>query len=351
MFVRDRALMGQRFDLRTATLRGDAHPLADIVSVFPSAGAAAITASATALVYRDADELAIRNSQLLWITRLGSIVGKIGEVADYSTINLSRDDKKLAIALRGQTTKNLDLWIGDVERGITSPFVVGASGNFDPQWSPTSEIAFSSDRNGASSIFRKSSTGRGDPSEVVQQGEAVMVSDWSRDGRFLLYQSASGERVFAAAVDVHPPKPSLFIESPTAKDQLHFSPDGQWVAYGGNDAGRFEVFVVGFPIAGQPIRVSVDGGVQPRWRSDGKELFYLKQDGTMMAVAVRVPGSGAIEFGEPRALFRTGLSSPAWDIEQYDVTADGQRFIIITPPNESTGKFMNLLLNWRLRLE
>ena len=106
-----------------------------------------------------------------------------------------------------------------------------------------------------------------------------------------------------------------------------------------------------FPEPGPPIRVSVNGGVQPRWRRDGKEIFYLAPDGTMMAVAVRSSGSSSIEFGVPQPLFRTRLPEPSAYVEQFDVSADGQRFIVITPPDNAEAQRMNLLLNWTARMK
>jgi serine/threonine protein kinase/Tol biopolymer transport system component len=349
VFVRDNAVMAQRFDPHAQALAGNAQPLVSGLFTFASAGVAAMTVSPSAIVYLDSF-LTTRNSQLTWIDRSGKPIGTLGDVGDYVSINLSHNDSKLAISLQNRITKSFDIWIGDVQRGLTSPFFVSASGEFDAQWSPNDDIAFSSDRNGPSAIFRKS-TGAGEPMKVVDMAEAIFVSDWSRDGRYLLCQTQAGDRVYAVPMTAGASTPRLVLESPSSKDELRFSPDVHWIAYDANDTGRSEVYVVSFPDPGAPIRISVGGGVQPRWRRDGKEIFYLAPDGTMMTVAVRSSGPSSIDFGVPQPLFRTRLTAPSAGWEQFDVSADGQRFIVITPQDQSGGQHMNLLLNWTSRLK
>ena len=140
-------------------------------------------------------------------------------------------------------------------------------------------------------------------------------------------------------------KPILLSDSPSFKDQGKLSPDDHWVAYNANDSGTWEVYAVSFPVTGRPIQVSTKGGVQPRWRRDGKEMFYLAPDGEMMAVDIRTTSEPSIEFGAPKILFQTRLNPPDPEVEQYDVTPDGQRFITITPPTQTSRQF-NFIVNW-----
>jgi Tol biopolymer transport system component len=261
-------------------------------------------------------------------------------------LNLSPDNKRIAVNLQNSGNKNFEIWIGDVTRGTLSPFITDTTGSYDPEWSPDGRMAFSSDRSGSSAVFEKSTIGTGDAQPVVRFAKPTYASDWSADGRFILYQQStalfavpgSGER-----------KPTLVLDSPSSKDEARFSPDGRWIAYNANDSGVFEVYVVSFPTAGRPIQISTKGGVQPRWRRDGKEMFYLTRDGTLMAVDVHSTAE-SIDVGQPKALFQTRLTPPSSEIEQYDVTADGQKFIVIKPPAESR-QSMNLIVNWTSRLK
>jgi Tol biopolymer transport system component len=134
------------------------------------------------------------------------------------------------------------------------------------------------------------------------------------------------------------------VDSPFVKDQAQFSPDTRWVAYNAIDSGRFEVYVTSFPSGAQTVKVSSDGGVQPRWRSDGQELFYLDLAARMMAVDVTIGPS--IEFGVPRVLFQTRVEPTAY-IETYDVARDGRRFFLIVPVGTSTERSVHVVLNWR----
>src|SRR5262249_55645113 len=195
-------------------------------------------------------------------------------------------------------------------------------------------------------VYEKSTIGTDDAKPVVQFAKPTYASDWSADGRFILYQQTTG--IFAVP-ESGDRKPILILDSPSAKDEARFSPDGRWIAYNANDSGVFEVYVVSFPIAGRPIQISTSGGVQPRWRRDGKELFYLTRDGTLLAVDVHSTAE-SIDFGKPKPLFQTRLSPPSSELDQYDVTADGQRFIVIKPPAQSR-QSMNLIVNWTSRLK
>ena len=167
------------------------------------------------------------------------------------------------------------------------------------------------------------------------------VSAWSRDGRFALYSPDPNSLWSAPVSGDGQPQPVVRISG--VVDQSSFSPDGHWVAYSGDETGRMEVFVVPFPPTGQRWQVSTAGGVQPLWRGDGRELFYLEPDGQL--VSVDVSAAPSFTVGSRRPLFRTDLHDPSFMVEDYGVTADGQRFLFLLPA-DSRPPELKLVLDW-----
>jgi len=143
-------------------------------------------------------------------------------------------------------------------------------------------------------------------------------------------------------------KPLVWLDTPFAKDEPRFSPDGRWIAYQSNESGQADVFVQAFPGPGQKLRISTDGGGVPRWRADGRELFYVTPTGILMAVTMA--GSARLEPGIPQRLFQTPIASPGLNIDQYDVSADGQRFVVLTPSQDSRQTPITVVVNWTANL-
>jgi Tol biopolymer transport system component len=164
------------------------------------------------------------------------------------------------------------------------------------------------------------------------------VEDWTHDGRFVIF--ARGTKSIWALPMGGGRKPVPVVESSSMLDEAHVSRDGRWLAYSGYDSGQWEVYVQPFLRPGSRVRVSTNGGSQSRWRGDGKELFYLGLDGAMMSVGTTDPTSP----GAPRQLFKVRLEFNAVD-DQYDVTADGQRFLVVTPEGQQTTR-LTVLSNW-----
>lgn len=179
---------------------------------------------------------------------------------------------------------------------------------------------------------------------------------WSADGRFVLYTAVTG-RGAGAPVNLWvlplfgDRKPHPILQAPFRVPQAQFSPDGRWVAYVSNESGRYEVYVVPFPVSGGgKWQISTAGGSQPRWRHDGKEIFYLAADNKLMGAVVNAQGSG-IEVGAVRPLFQTHAAavSPGLYLRgayTYDVSADGQRFLINTPLAPGQTAPITIVVNW-----
>jgi hypothetical protein len=170
--------------------------------------------------------------------------------------------------------------------------------------------------------------------------EGVAVDDWTNQGRTLIVRTF-GRAVYSVPV-LGDRVGQLLVDTPYAEDQVAVRTDGKLVAYNSDESGRWEVYIANFPEFTQKRQVSLAGGMQPRWRRDGRELFYLAADGTLMAAEVSADGPPM--SGMPEALFQTRLS-PAPNVPQYDVTADGSRFLVIEPASPG-GEPITFLLNW-----
>jgi Tol biopolymer transport system component len=228
----------------------------------------------------------------------------------------------------------------DLSRNVSSHFSTGTYQESDAAWSPDGDaIAFASVRSDGKAIYRKPSAGGSESMVLHLEQNGHGLDDWSRDGRFLLYHVTNEERALPLSGDR---APITVVSGVTRPDEAAFSPDGRLVALNADESARTEVYLTTFPPTGQRWQVSDAGGAQPRWRGDGRELYYLALDGSMMAVAV---GSGPKpDLSAPRKLFSTRISVRT-GTEQYAVTADGQRFLMMMP-SENARTELRAILNW-----
>jgi hypothetical protein len=185
-------------------------------------------------------------------------------------------------------------------------------------------------------------------------GAGANLQDWSSDGRFVVYmiRGKTGHFELWVLPLSDDRKPFPFLQTDSDQTQAQISPNGRWIAYTSNESGQDEVYIQGFPTRGSTRQVSAAGGVQPRWRRDGRELFYLASDQVLMSVPVAIEPS--ISVGRPSALFRTrldflGTHAPNY-LAGYDATADGQRFLLIVPPEQPTPP-ITVVLNWTSALK
>jgi len=269
-------------------------------------------------------------SRLTWYDRSGRMLDGLGRRGDYGNIELSPDGTRLAVAVLDADRRAGDIWIFDVATGESRPFTSDPADENWLIWSPDgTRVAFNSGRDGGLDLYQTDAGGAGPEEALLVDGVAKWPVSWSPDGRFILYVTNSEETgndlwILPLGGD-RPPYP--FIQTRFQDNWGTISPDGRWVAYSSTETGRAEVYVVPFPAGGEKRRVSADGGFQARWRRDGREIFYLASDGTLMATAV--DGSGAqFETGLVEALFRTPFLYPPY--RAYEVSPDGQRFLINT---------------------
>ena len=362
LFVRGGTLMAQAFDVEQMQVSGEPTPVAEQM-VNRNAGVADFSTSENGiLVYLGGFDTALE--EFVWFDRSGRQLGRIGGPGAYESPTLSPDGKRLAFESVDPLTGNLDIWTMDLDRGVTSRFTFDAGREFRPIWSHDgTQIVFSSNRDGRGSLYRKTSFGSGND-ELLLQADASLVArdavlgamDWSSDDRFLAYQRGGGPNradIWVLPLD-RDSEPYVFLQTEFSEFHARFSPDARWIAYASNESGRYEVYVQPFPATGGKWQISINGGMHPRWRGDGRELFYLTLDGRLMAVEVRTDWT--FEPGVSAALFEAPIGTTDTLQGAYAVTADGQRFLIVAPSDEDSPTSretasLTVVLNWTSELE
>ena len=303
--VHDRTLVAQPFDAERLQLTGDPVVLAEGVSESNPATAAQFAATPRLLIHGGPSS----PGELVWFDRTGKRLGEIkSSDSAYFRPVLSPDGKHLSVSALDRRTNLWDIWLIDIARGIpTGLRSEGYQTSNNAVWSRDGKyLAFTDIRNRRISLVKKTSDGSG-PAEFLETlgiGGAQTACDWSSDGKWILAQRVSD----ATGTDLwlSPTQPGAaghpFIHTGADEACGQFSPDGKWVAFTSDESGRFQIYVQAFP-DGAKWQISKDGGVQPRWRGDGKELFYRSADQSVMAVDVRT--GAAVEAGTPKALFQT----------------------------------------------
>jgi Tol biopolymer transport system component len=214
-----------------------------------------------------------------------------------------------------------------------------------PIWSPDgTRVVFASNRNGPYDLYQKPANGSGNEEVLLQSADFKRPNSWSPDGRFILYWAGQNNGDLMVLPLTGDRKPFPFLSTPFNEQQGVFSPDGKWLAYQSDESDRFEIYVRPFPGPGGQSQVSIGGGHSPRWRADGKELYYVAPDLKLMAAKVVVQGS-AFTVGTPESLFQTHINQ-ATNRQQYDVARDG-RFLILTDLPDTSTEPIHLLLNWK----
>jgi Tol biopolymer transport system component/predicted Ser/Thr protein kinase len=356
LFMRGDVLMAQPVDLRTLQLRGEPRPVADHIELgetfrSPFPGASFSASPNGVLAWRRGGQSA--QSSLQWFDRSGKKLGVVGEAADFSNPALSPDDTKLAVGIRDPQTETRDIWIFDLARGTRTRLTFDPSDDLDSIWSPDgTQIAFSSDRMGQRDIYRKLVDGSR-PEELLLGGKGGQksVEDWSPDGKYLVYNYLSSTQAHLYVLPLvgdRKPVPFLNTEFSTLRGQ--FSPNGRWVAYHSTESGRMEIYVQGFTLdSSQALgkwQVSVAGGELPRWRRDGKELYYHFGN-TYFAVDVKTDGA-SFEAGIPRPLFEVPtVSTTPYGSSPFVVTRDGQRFMVLVQVEKAASAPLEVLVNWQ----
>jgi eukaryotic-like serine/threonine-protein kinase len=350
LYLRDsKTLVAQPFDRRRYVLSGEPHALSDEVLYFPTVDRAVFTVSSGEVLVTQTGKGASL-SQLTWFDRSGKPTGTVGVPGSHKNVRLSPDGRRVAEDQTDSDGRNTDIWVHEPARGAAARLTFDPSQPQTPIWSPDGkQILFDSNRKVGTQFYLKSADGSGSEEQMVDPGVTVPVNvwDWSRDGKYVLFRK--GNELWHLSWPERVAKP-LFQAKWTVRN-AQFSPDGRWMAYASNETGSWEIYVSPFLSGNGKWQVSRGGGQEPRWRQDGKELFYVSADGKMMAVAVKTGAS--FEAGSSVALFQTHRRQPvsAQDVFSYDVSGDGQRFLIITKLDEANAAPLSVLLNWASEME
>jgi Tol biopolymer transport system component len=357
LYVDGDTLLGQAFDTARFELKGEPFTVAEHVGRSTGFNIGASASGTGMLAYAAA---MLQRGRLTWFDRAGNSLNSVGVEGDYSDFRLSPSGQTLAVSLVDPKAWNPDIWLIDLTRGGPSRFTVGSALSAAPVWSPDgARIVFRSNRSGQTELYVKSARGGGNE-EVLLTYESqhsagidspnLVCSDWSPDGRYIIGsvpQRSTGDDLWLIPLGGDK-KPVKFLGPPS--DQLHanFSPDGRFVAYTSNESGRFQVYVQTFPLSDRKWQVSTDGGYEPRWRGDGREIYYLSEDRKLTAVEV---GAGP-SFAVPKTLFQTRVPEGVTSRRTHYVPSrDGQRFLVNTQNLDASSNPITVVLNWQAELK
>ncbi len=342
LLLRDQTLMAQPFDEKQLKLVGEPLPVTERVGSSFSYGF--FSASTNGVLVTRSNVM----SRITWVNPFGQELSRIGDPGDFPTFALSKDASQLVVS-KAQLNKQKNLWVMDLQHDSETRLTVGNERDSDPRWSPNGrEVIFTSSRGPSRSPYRVSLPSS-DPVQVFEfGGRQFALDDWSPDGRYILFHDTGLPELWGRPLAGDQKNIPVTRSLSGSVDQAKFSPDGRWIAYNTNESGRFEVKVVPFPPTGEKWQVSTDGGVQPTWRADGRELYYLALDASLMAVDIQ-PGN-TFEWGKTKLLFKTQIR-PSDSTEQYAPAPDGKRFLFVMPSTEDSASAFTVVLNWTAGLK
>ena len=345
LFLRGNTLVAHPFDPTRLVTTADALPLVEQVQTLSLWLRGVFSVSENGLlVYRAGVQSS--GAQLAWFDRGGKPIGTLGERGLFGTVHLAPDGKNATVSLMDAATRHRDVWIYDAASGLRTRFTFDPAEARESAWSPdSSKIVFNSNRKGTFDLYEKRSNGSGAEELLWADNLNKYPSGFSPDGKTLSYWS-QGDSKNKTAIWILPltnaRKPYRF--SPGAFDERwgKFSPDGRWIVYQSNESQRDEIYIASFPGPGGKRQISFSGGEQPIWRSDGKEIFYLAPGDRMMAAEVNTTGDTPA-VGAERPLFSQQSCGAGYC---YDVSADGQRFLLRTEPDASSAEPLTVVQNW-----
>jgi Tol biopolymer transport system component len=344
LFLRGDTLMAQPFDQSNLRLSGEALPAVEHVQGNQNNSLGAFSASVSGLLAYAAGGAEF---ELTWFDRKGNRIGSLGDAAQFNRLEFSPDRRNLAVSIT--TGSNMDIWLYDVERGLPRRFTFDPATELQAVWSPDERtIVFDSDRKGHQDLYRKSANGSGAEEPLYVDNLEKRPTSISPDGKFLLYHTQgdpkTGSDLWILPDPLGPPdvvRPYSLLQSQSNEQLGQFSPVGHWIAYQSDETGRYEIYVAPFPGLVGKRQISTSGGQQPRWRADGKEIFYVAPDQKLMAAEVTIK-DGEIQTGEVRPLFGPLTLGIGY---QYDLSADGQRILAVTPRSNGSEP-LTIVQNW-----
>jgi serine/threonine protein kinase len=336
LFTRNDLLMAQRFDLDRQEVSGEPFLVTSTAFGFS-------TSDNGVVVYNNI----LGRRRLTWVDREGRLLASLPEVGDYRQMSLSPDESTLAVSR--VDGPNSSLWLMDLSRGATNRLTSDRTNHWYPVWSPDGRrIAYGMWDTEKPNLRAIPSSGSGPDEPLLPSPATTNVSSWSADGRYLAYWVADPTTQYDIWVLPVQERgsPFLFLQTNYNELQPAFSPDGRWIAYTSDESGRQEVYVRAF--AGGPAttgarRISIDGGSLPRWRRDGRELFYLSPGRKLMSA--EFDGATALVRGVPRSLFQTKVRMADY-LVGYAVAGSGKKFLLSAPTEDPESSLFTVIVNW-----
>lgn len=351
IYVLDRSLVARPIDLRSFRMGRDAVPIAEDVAGTGRLDSFFSVSNDGKLIFQSG--LSVTPSSLTWFDMSGKALGSIGKPADYLSLALSHDGRRVAVTVNDPVSRRWDIWVEDLARQALTRLTFEPSNEWGPIWSPDDNmLLYTSNSSGAGRMMMRRSSGTGQEEIVVNSQRTVDVADdWSPDGKLLLFQrqggpGSAGWDLLTYSLEDHQTR--TFLATPFLEYGGKFSPDGKWVVYQSDEAGPAQVYVLPFNGRGGKRQISTEGGTRPRWSADGKQLFYISLDNRLMVVPVEIKGE-EFSSGIPRAI---GAITPK-KIEgvTYDVSRDGKRLLVNTPGEQTMIEPITLVQNWTARLK
>jgi serine/threonine protein kinase len=349
LFMRENSLMAQSFDPDALELKGDPFPIAEAVDFSTRYSIASFTVSQTGvLVYLG--KSAATTPELALFSPAGKKLRSFGQPEVFVVAKLSSDGKTIAMDLYEVTARNADVWLYDVVRSVKTRFTFDGNVDAYPIWSPDGKnIIFSSNRKGHYDLYEKMSNGAADEQLLFASGQTKYATDWSQDGKYILFQSTNNQN---SKSDIYyipmtgDKKPVALIATEFNEMFASFSPDSRWVAYQSNESGRNEVYVRPFPGHGAKWQVSANGGTSPRWKNNGKEIFYVA-NGKLIEADVNGTGSNFVvgnvrEYFDPATVGGINVGNGILK----DISPDGQSILLSISKGMITTAPLTLVVNW-----
>ncbi|HXI03825.1 MAG TPA: hypothetical protein VNI57_11680, partial [Candidatus Saccharimonadales bacterium] len=348
LFAREKTLLAQPFDPERLELTGEPVAIAQGVLVDPVYSQGVFSASESGALIYQVGEVQDK-SRIVWLDRKGNETGVLVDSVAVQDVRISPDARRVAVSI-DDPGPGRNIWIEDLARDIRSRLTFQSDAvEGQSQWSADGkELLYATTADGSMQIYRKATSGTGKTEHFLDWKGDAWPTSWSPDGKHVLFTALSREKSSSGsdlmAISTEPDsKPEPYVATSFSEDYATFSPDGRWVAYTSDESGRTEVYVSPFPKPDGKWQISSSGGDLPRWREDGREIYYLAPGDRMIAVAV--DGSGtSLEVGREQALFTHVVNHSTW--QAYDVTPDGQKFLLVVPEKQSTVYPVTLALNW-----
>jgi hypothetical protein len=339
LWLRGSTLVAQEFDVARLRLAGEPHPVADPVAGLVGRMYASVSTNGL-LLYGAANPL----SNFNWVDRTGKRLAAAGEPFDIGPYRLSPDGRRLSTAR--VSGLGLDLWLMDVDRGVLSRFTF-ESKSFGPVWSTDGQMMVYGHLSAPLGLFSRALNGAGGEQSLTQSANLQAPTDWSRDGRFLLFNGGFSPQGELWVLPVTPDgraapggQAKRYVGAQFDTRNGRFSPDTRWLAYESEESGEHEIYIDAFPEPRSKVQVSTKGGTRPAWGPSGRELFYVSPDNKLMAVSLKV-GADSLKPSAPRELFPLPILGE--DVNPYDVAPDGERFLI---PSQQAPQPLAVIVNW-----